>query len=60
MKEYKVLCLEECGRVVSEADVEKALNEMDFHGWSFIQMCSGGGGESGFFVSWVYLIFRRQ
>lgn len=60
MKEYKVVCLEEYGGVVCEGDIEKALNEMDFHGWTFVQMSSGGGGESGFFVSWVYLIFRRQ
>ncbi len=60
MKEYQVICLEEYGRAVDEAKVEGAINEMVSRGWDYLQMATGGGGESGYFVSWVYLIFTRE
>lgn len=59
MKKYQVLSLEEYNRPVDEDKVEAVINTMSEQGWKFNSLNSGGGGESGFFMSWVYMVFEK-
>jgi len=60
VKKYQVLSLEEYNRPVDEDKIEAVINSMAEQGWIFTQLSSGGGGESGFFMSWVYLVFEKE
>jgi len=60
MKRHKVVYIEGRGaEPPSPADVEEAINKMATEGWSFLQLSTGGGGESDYVNSWVYLVFER-
>ncbi len=61
MKRYRVICLEQGGSdVVPAEEVEGAINKNEENGWSFVQLSTGGGGESELFNMWVYLVFSSD
>lgn len=56
---YQVHSLEDYNRPVDEDKIETVINSMAEQGWVFKQLSTGGGGESGFFISWVYMVFEK-
>ncbi|HED23829.1 MAG TPA: hypothetical protein ENN91_01745 [Firmicutes bacterium] len=60
MKKYRVLSLEEFGKQVDDDRIETVINSMTRQGWQFNRLSTGGGGESGFFMSWVYMVFEKE
>ena len=60
VKKYRVLSLEEFGKQVDDDRIETVINSMTRQGWQFNRLSTGGGGESGFFMSWVYMVFEKE
>lgn len=60
VKKYQVLSLEEFGKPVDDDRIETVINSMTEQSWQFNGFSTGGGGESGFFMSWVYMVFEKE
>ena len=62
MKKYQVMSLDEYNKPVDEDKVESVINSMVEQGWELDQFATGGGGggDSGLFMSWVYMVFAQN